>query len=245
PLTINIAGSPDLYEKHFRTKIVEKEVSQAMGPPATHLDSPDTAILGLIATTGTPLGNLIEGVALEAPRRLLGVSPTAPAVDYWHLDVPSDVAAHCNASALHRLQITGRGVKVAMVDSGWFRHPYFTAQGYNVAPVVVGPGAIAPEADESGHGTGESANIMAIAPDCELLPGKANFATTIAAFNAAVALQPHIISCSWGSHVPFALSAADMALEAAVAAAVASGIIVIFAAGNGHAGFPGQHPDVI
>src|SRR6185295_9743336 len=31
----------------------------------------------------------------------------------------------------------------------------------------------------------------------------------------------------------------------AVAAAVAAGIIVVFSAGNGHAGFPGQHPDVI
>ena len=30
-----------------------------------------------------------------------------------------------------------------------------------------------------------------------------------------------------------------------MAAAVASGIIVVFAAGNGHAGFPGQHPDVV
>jgi subtilisin family serine protease len=36
-----------------------------------------------------------------------------------------------------------------------------------------------------------------------------------------------------------------MALAASVAAAVASGITVIFSAGNGHAGFPGQHPDVI
>ena len=35
------------------------------------------------------------------------------------------------------------------------------------------------------------------------------------------------------------------ALAAAVAAAWASGIIVVFAAGNGHWGFPGQHPDVI
>src|SRR4030095_16676792 len=34
-------------------------------------------------------------------------------------------------------------------------------------------------------------------------------------------------------------------LAGSIAAAVASGIIVIFAAGNGHAGFPGQHPDVI
>ena len=35
------------------------------------------------------------------------------------------------------------------------------------------------------------------------------------------------------------------ARAAAVAAAVAGGIVVVFAAGNGHWGFPGQHPDVI
>jgi hypothetical protein len=245
PLTINIAGSPDRFEKAFRTKIVEKELEQPRGPTSTHLDTPDTETLGLVSTMGTPLGSVIEGVALEVPRRFLGASPRPPTVDYWHLDVPADVAFACNASPLHRLQLTGRGIRVAMVDSGWFRHPYFTARGYNVAPVGVAPGANAPEADESGHGTGESANILAIAPDCELLPVKANFANTIAAFNAAVALQPDIITCSWGSHTPFALSAADMVLAASVAAAIASGITVIFSAGNGHAGFPGQHPDVI
>jgi subtilisin family serine protease len=202
-------------------------------------------MLGLVSTFGTPLGTVIEGVALEAPRRLMLESATPTPADFWHLDVPADVATACNATALHRLQITGRGVRVAMVDSGWYRHAYFTRQGYKVAPVVVAPGASAPEADESGHGTGESANIMAIAPDCELLPVKASFVNTIAAFNAAVELSPHIITCSWGSHVPFALSAADAALAASVAAAVASGITVIFSAGNGHAGFPGQHPDVI
>src|SRR5205085_8297084 len=31
----------------------------------------------------------------------------------------------------------------------------------------------------------------------------------------------------------------------AVANAIAMGITVVFSAGNGHAGFPGQHPDVI
>ena len=34
-------------------------------------------------------------------------------------------------------------------------------------------------------------------------------------------------------------------MAAAVAAAVGTGIVVVFAAGNGHWGFPGQHPDVI
>lgn len=245
PLTINIAGTPDQYEKAFRTKIVEKEVASPSGHSVTFLDSPDTQMLGLISAHSTSLATMVEGVALEAPRLLMSESATPPPVDYWHLDVPAGVAAACNATLLHQQQVTGRGVKVAMVDSGWYRHAYFTAQGYNVAPVVLAPGASAPEADEAGHGTGESANIMAIAPDCELLPVKASFVNTIAAFNAAVALAPDIITCSWGSHVPFALSAADAALAASVAAAVAGGITVIFSAGNGHAGFPGQHPDVI
>jgi hypothetical protein len=69
---------------------------------------------------------------------------------------------------------------------------------------------------------------------------------TAGAFNAAVALSPHIITNSWGSSRQNGpLSAADQALAASIAAAVASGIIVVFSAGNGHWGFPGQHPDVI
>lgn len=244
PFSINIAGPPSAFEKTFRTKIVAKEIPQVRGM-STFLDSPDTDLFGLVSTSGTPLAGVIEGVALEVPRIMFDASHVAPPVGYWHLDVPTDIANLCNASPLHTLQITGYGVKVAMVDSGWFRHPYFTAGGYNVAPVVLGPGADAPESDESGHGTGESANIMSIAPQCQLMPVKCNFANTIGAFNAAVALQPDIITCSWGSHTPFVLTAADMALAASVSAAIAAGITVIFSAGNGHAGFPGQYPEVI
>lgn len=244
-LSINIAGTAEVYEKAFRTKIVEREISQVRGPTATFLDSPDTEMLGHITGKGTPLGDVIEGVALEVPRRYMQGSPTPPPVDYWHLDVPAGVARATKATPLHELQITGQGVKVAMVDSGWYRHPYFVANGYSVAEVVLGPGASFPQADESGHGTGESANILAIAPGCTLLPVKANFVNTVGAFNAAVALGPDIISCSWGSHSPFFLGAADLVLAASVSAAVAAGITVIFSAGNGHAGFPGQHPDVV
>ena len=41
------------------------------------------------------------------------------------------------------------------------------------------------------------------------------------------------------------LSATSLALTFATATAVSQGIIVVFAAGNGQFGFPGQHPDVV
>jgi subtilisin family serine protease len=170
----------------------------------------------------------------------------APTKSYWHLDVPAGISLGCNADRAHRSGITGKGIKVAMCDTGHFAHPFFAARGYRVSPVVLGPGAVSPANDEVGHGTGESANIFAVAPDVQLLPVKMSFVNTTAAFNAAVGLGPDIITCSWGSSLQNGpLSAADQALAAAIATAVASGIIVVFSAGNGHFGFPGQHPDVI
>ena len=41
------------------------------------------------------------------------------------------------------------------------------------------------------------------------------------------------------------LSAANQALATSISAAWKAGIVVIFSAGNGHWGFPGQHPEVI
>jgi hypothetical protein len=250
PTSINIAGSRETYERAFKTKLVAKELpvikEQALETTATFLDSPDTSLPGLIATAGTAFEDVLEGVALEEPRYFMAPSMFAPLKAYWHLRVPADVSLGCNADRAHRAGITGRGIKVAMVDSGWYKHPFFVGRGYRAAPVVLGPAAANPLVDESGHGTGESSNIFAVAPDVELLPVKMNFVNTIGAFNAAIGLGPDIITCSWGSSNQFGpLSAADQALAAAIATAVASGITVIFSAGTGHWGFPGQHPDVI
>jgi subtilisin family serine protease len=248
-LTINIAGSLETYERAFGRKLMTKEVTMFEGVTTTCLDSPGVPISGLLPTAGTPFADVLEGVALEVPRYFLSPSQVPPPKAYWHLRVPDGVAQGCNAATAHAYGITGQGVRVAMVDSGWYAHPYFQARGYQAAPVVLGPGAANPLHDESGHGTGESANIFAVAPGVTLLPVKMEFTNTIGAFNEAVQLNPDIITCSWGAHRPFLLPgglwAADMALAASVAAAVARGITVIFSAGNGNAGFPGQHPDVI
>jgi len=251
PFTINIAGSQATYERAFNTKLntEERPVIKPGGveTTGTFIDCPETEMSGLIATAGSTMGDLLEGVAIEEPRYLMAPSMFAPHKAYWHLDVPAGVSLGCNADKAHRSGITGKGIKVAMVDSGWFKHPFFVNRGYRAAPVLLGPGAANPLKDESGHGTGESANIFSCAPDVELLPVKINFANSLGAFNAAVGLNPHIITCSWGSDTGTSttLSAANQALAAAIAAAVASGIVVVFSAGNGHVGFPGQHPDVI
>lgn len=257
-MMINIAGSQSTFERAFNTKITteERDTVKESGKKdkATFFECPATDIPGLISTNGTPFDDVLEGVALEEPRYLMAPSFLAPPKGYWHLDVPGDVSAACNADRAHRSGITGRGIRVAMVDSGWYRHPFFERRGYRAEAVTLGPGTANPLKDEVGHGTGESANLFAVAPDITLLPVKAMLAgarntvlvNTTAAFNAAVGLNPDIITNSWGFSIRNGpLSASEQALAAAVAAAVAGGVVVVFSAGNGHWGFPGQHPDVI
>lgn len=250
PYTINIAAPIATYERAFKTQIRPHEVAALKGGgvegTATCFSGQDSDRFGLLLADGTAFENLIEGVAIETPRYYFATQPLPPPKSYWHLDVPAGVSLACNADKAHRGGITGRGVRVAMVDSGYFAHPYFAARGYRVSAVTLAPGASNPATDENGHGTAESANIFANAPDCELSPVKMSFANTLAAFNAAVALGPDIITCSWGSSIRNPpLSPADQALGAAITDAVARGIVVIFSAGNGHFGYPGQHPAVI
>lgn len=248
--TINIAGPPSLFRDAFECRLQSEDrpVIKEGGREdvAQFVECPDTDVPGLINTAGTAFSDLLEGVALEEPRYYMAANAFPPPVDYFHLDVPGDVSLGCNADKAHRGGTTGKGIKVVMCDSGHFAHPYFSARGYRVGPVQLGPGATNAAADESGHGTAESANIFAVAPDVDFTMVKINFVNSIGAFNAAVALAPHIISCSWGSDKQLPpLSASDSALGAAIALAVAGGIVVVFSAGNGHYGFPGQHPDVI
>lgn len=248
--TINIAGSQERYEEVFGTSLFteEREVikQQALKEEATFIDVRDATTPGLIDVSRSPLADVLEGVAIEEPRYPMSTHAFAPLKSYWHLRVPGDVSLGCNADRAHRGGTTGRGIKLVMTDSGWHAHPYFTERGYRFQPALLGPGTANAAADENGHGTAESANAFATAPDIDFRMVKMSFVNTIGGFNAAVGLAPHIISNSWGSSIHQGpLSAANQALAAAVAAAVASGIIVVFSAGNGHRGFPGQHPDVI
>ncbi len=251
PTSISVAAPIELYEKIFQVKITQKTFkvlkSANVVEDSIRFDVQGTnQRLGYLPTHNNNFNKSIEGMAICQPVYFHAPNPVPPPTNAWHLDVPNGVASRLQARQAHRLGVTGQGVNVVMVDSGWYRHPYFTQKGYHANAVVLGPGAANPLKDEVGHGTGESANLFAVAPKINFTMVKYHSANSLGAFNRAISLNPHIISCSWGSSITFPpLSAVDQLLSASVALAVRQNITVVFSAGNGHWGFPGQHPDAI
>lgn len=225
---INFSATPKQFEAMFNATVVaeDREVIKggAVHDTATFVECHNHELPGMVSMRSSRFDDVLEGVAIEEPRYYMaGESIFPPRRSYWHLGVPADVSVACNADRAHRGGITGKDIVVAMCDSGWYRHPFFTARGYRSDNAVLGPGATNPAADESGHGTGESANIFAVAPDIHLKPVKMSFVNTTAAFQVAVGLNPHIITNSWGSsNQNGPLSAADIALGSVIASAVAA-----------------------
>jgi subtilisin family serine protease len=197
--------------------------------------------------------------AAPKPREAGAPSATPPAVPYFHLTAPADVALHLNATPVHQQGITGKGVRIAMIDSGFAHgHPYFKAHGY-ASSVVLAPGATDRRTDGNGHGTGESANIFAIAPGATFIGVKldneanpSSGASVLEGLQEALKHDPQVISVSLGydlrgpGNTPLkTLPNGLVALEAEIQAAVKRGIVIVFSAGNGHYSFPGQMPEII
>ncbi len=255
---IAVAGPPGAYEELTGGTLapVERLMHTRAGQVeyVTHLDvvgsdQPDALGVGM----GRP--EAVEGVVLERPRAPMAIFPTPlpPSVGRFHLRVPDDVATILGAGRAHRRGQRGAGVTVAMVDSGWFRHPFFTAHGYDVQPpTTVVPGTN-PARDPHGHGTGESANVFAIAPEAVLRPVRAadtrgDLVGALAGFVRAKTGRPDVLTNSWGGDynpVPARPDPADRPLVLEIRDAISQGIVVVFAAGNGQFGAEAQVPGVI
>jgi subtilisin family serine protease len=198
----------------------------------------------------------VDGVVLETPRQFHAVFPSPIPMNSpkFHLRLPDDVATALAALSAHRKGVHGDGVDIVMPDSGWYRHPYFTANGYKIKkPLVAVPGTN-PSKDPIGHGTGESANIFAIAPGAILQPirgtdNAGNFVGVITAFLKGKELSPKIMTNSWGGdedYLPLGPpSKTDLALAAEIQDAIENGILVIFSAGNGQFSIEPQVPGVL
>jgi serine protease AprX len=177
----------------------------------------------------------------------------APQQPVYHLSL-DDVRMALGASRCHRRGWTGKGIKVAMADSGFFVHPYFERNGYSLIPTA-SPGSGDPSIDLVGHGTGEAANIFAMAPDCTVYGVKegTNAAGTL---ETCIGLKPHIMTNSWGwdidTQTKTQLKATDanfynemVDIETLLLEAVEAGITVCFSAGNGHHSFPASIKEMI
>lgn len=259
-LGMAVAGPPGAFEELTGGKLVtfERLMHAEAGHEryVTHIDlvganQPASRCVGHVKSTTTK----IEGVLIERPRILQGIFPTPipPSVDRFHLRVPDDVALGLNAIAAHRDGHTGSGVIVAMVDSGQYAHPFFAGHKYQVRPTIsVVPGA-SPSKDPVGHGTGESANIFAVAPSAELQAVRASnnqgaLVGAIAGFLRAKQGNPAILTNSWGGDGPYPPPGPPDTFEIMwaleIVDAIDQGIFVVFSAGNGSFTIEPQVPGV-
>jgi len=236
-----------LFQRDLKPKKHTKRLMGRLVDAAT-FDAPDGSL-----KIPQELADVVEYAYLPRPIEFYGPSfrPPNESVEHVHLD---DVCAALNAARAHREKRTGAGVKVAMVDSGFYPHPFFAANGYKLIASAA-PGASKPEEDKSGHGTGECANIFTIAPDSTVYGVKSG-PSAASSLEAAIALKPDVMSNSWGFDVDYLtrdeLKNKDpnffnelVDIETILTGAIQSGIVVVFAAGNGHRAFPGSMPHVI
>jgi hypothetical protein len=249
PLGFAVNGPPGAYEEITGGEVVTQErLMRAEGGRMRYVTHVDVVGKGQPKELGVAYPKSatlkVDGILLERPMMLMSVfpSPIPPNSPRFHLRLPGDVSIGLSAAEPHKANLNGQDVSVVMPDSGWYRHPYFTANHYNVAtPLAVVPNVSA-NGDPVGHGTGESANLFAIAPGARLQPIRAaddggNLVGAIAGFLKAKELKPQVITCSWGGDSDYppigGPSQTDLAIALEIQHAVDSGICVVFSAGNG------------
>jgi len=264
--SINARCSRKTYEEIFGTELKRHKLPFAEGQRcqanAFYFPGEDASW-----SPEAELSSLIDDAYIQWPHIYLDsrfpgtTSALPPSVNYHHLRVPGDVTMLLNADLAHRQGITGKGVRVAMIDSGFAQgHAYFQERGYQTQTVLA-PGATDDDLDGNGHGTAESANLLAMAPDVEFTGVKldnesfpANGATILEGLQTAMEHNPQVISVSLGydlcdrnnggkhyTSLPNSLKALEMEIKAIED----SGTIVVFSAGNGHVAFPGMMPEVV
>lgn len=161
-----------------------------------------------------------------------GPSAQAPSFPWFGLN-GGDVRRLLNVPA----DLTGEGVRVALIDTGFYSHPHYAAHQYRTVDV---PGNEPSSLDLNGHGTAMAWNVFQTAPGAELL-GIRHSAVPSDALEIAAEQGATIISCSWG----WDREERFVALELTIRELIAEGHTLLFASGNGHYAWPGSMPEVI
>ena len=259
-MTVSVRGTAAQFERTFGTHLAKFALDQSLCysapcvyyPPDGAPWNPDPAVY-----------DLIDDAYIQWPHIYLSdpaVNARAPEVNYFHLDVLNDVPAKLNVPPIHRERHQGEGIRVAMIDTGFdHSHPFFCRNGFT-SSVVLAPSATQRNTDPGSHGTGESANVFAIAPKVTFIGVKLGDdedpdggASILEGFQEALKHKPHVITVSMcydlrdldGRGELRQLPNGLKPLEAEIQAAIAAGIVVVFSAGNGHYAFPASMPEVL
>ena len=243
--SISVEATRSLWEKTFNTKVEKRTQPISTAHPEIGSVEYWSHIADTKFDVPRTLQSQVERAYPQRPPILFELS-LPPRVRYHHLEVPADVAMVLRADGVHQHGITGRGVLVAMADTGFYKHPYYAWHCYNYNATLA-PDATNVDQDANGHGTAEAANIFSCAPDIDFIGVKFGANPTLA-FKTASDLEPAVMTNSWGYHLPGLTTLPNFLkpLEAAVLEAVnLRGIIVCFSGGNGHIAFPAMMPDVL
>ncbi|MEM9391630.1 MAG: S8 family serine peptidase [Bacteroidota bacterium] len=245
--SISASCAAKKFEDFFSTRIRETKIdASGAGESKVFKFNAPQAEDNFAIPSDDGLDNLIERAYIQHDPIFFSERAVPPFWnDKFRLRVPVDVAQLMGASSVHKKNITGKGVKVVMPDTGFYHHPYFEEQGYNFLSVAA-PDTVDYSTDPNGHGTGECANLFATAPGINFVGVKMGNPTL--AFKTAVQLKPDVITCSWGYDMDRPNTGMPNWLKPlylAVLDAVSKGITVCFSAGNGHYGFPGSIPEVV
>ncbi|WP_157697460.1 S8 family serine peptidase [Caballeronia calidae] len=166
----------------------------------------------------------LEFAAFSPPAQLAHEMRSPPSVSYYS-PAPTEIAKLLKVPS----GLTGEGVTVAIVDTGFYRHRCFKGYSYHPVPTSDEPDA---DIDDRGHGTAMAWNIFAVAPKAKILGYKFGVWTPeYRPFQAAVDSGAHVICCSWG-YLEANENAYETSLKPEIRRAIEKGIIVIFAAGN-------------
>jgi hypothetical protein len=122
PTHLNISADPTLFEHVFNAKLVEREYPVFMGLASDARQRRFEANQPL--TVPPELSPLVQSIDL-APPVILYTSAAPPALSYYHLEVPDDIARGMDATRVHQRGLTGCGIELAMVDTG-FTTPFRT-----------------------------------------------------------------------------------------------------------------------
>jgi len=110
-------GPRELWDQVFGTRVEQR--TQALSEAHPDIGSVNywSHVAGAPFALPPPLGGLVERAYPQRPP-IYFESALPPRVGYHHLRVPADVAMVLRATPVHKSGVTGKGVLVAMPDTG-------------------------------------------------------------------------------------------------------------------------------